>query len=152
MSEEAEWKDHQEKKQDAKKRRGTDASEEAGGDRAPSTDVSACPWRAHPSNPAGPPSDQLPRPWMSAFEPWQSFTFAVEHWVGLLVEIGADRTAQQELSLLAQDGEARATAANHIFSKILKKHADKEKVRSWSKFVHSCCKNARHQLEHQRWS
>ena len=46
--------------------------------------------------------------------------------------------------LLAQAGEAGATAANHIVAKILKKKADREVVYTWSKFLHSCCLHARH--------
>ena len=90
---------------------------------------------------------------MTPYEPWQSFTFDVEHYVGLMEEIGADRTAQQELFLLAQNGEAGRAAANNIVAKILKKQADQEVVYSWSKFVHSCCLNARHKLTgHQGWA
>ena len=90
---------------------------------------------------------------MTPYEPWQSFTFDVEHYVGLMDEIGADRTAQQELFLLAQNGEAGRAAANNIVAKILKKQADQEVVYSWSKFVHSCCLNARHKLTgHQGWA
>ena len=115
------------------------------------------PWRSQPSHPAGPPSDQVPSPrghaWMTPYEPWQSFTFDVEHYVGLMEEIGADRTAQQELFLLAQNGEAGRAAANNTVAKILKKQADQEVVYSWSKFVHSCCLNARHKLTgHQGWA
>ena len=133
------------------------ASAEAGGKAADGSvkkrvTGSQFPWRSNRSYLVGPPSDQVPCPWMPAFEPWQSFTWSVEHWVGLLDEIEADRTAQQALFLLAQAGKAGATAANHIVAKILKKKADKEVVYSWSKFLHSCCLNARHLLEHQGWS
>ena len=72
---------------------------------------------------------------MPTYEPWQSFTFDVEHWVGLLDEIGADRTAQQELLLIAQAGAAGMTAANNIVAKTLKNQADKEVVHSWSKIT-----------------
>ena len=89
---------------------------------------------------------------MPAYEPWQSFSWDVESWVGLRGEIGADRTAQQELFLLAQAGEGGKTAANNIVAKILKKKADNEVVYSWSKFLHSCCLNARHKLDHQGWT
>ena len=55
--------------------------------------------------------------------------------------------------MLAALRAAKMTAANNIVAKILKKQADQEVVYSWSKFVHSCCLNARHKLTgHQGWA
>ena len=74
------------------------------------------------------------------------WTWSVEHWVGLLNQIGADENTQMELFCLSQAGEAGKLAANHIVAMILKKKANNEMVISWSRFLHRCSLNARHEL------
>ena len=78
--------------------------------------------------------------------PWTAFDFSVDKWEATLNELCVDTTAQQELFLLAQFSPTGAKACNHVLSKVLKKVADGEHVRSWSAFIHVAVKDVRHQL------
>ena len=87
---------------------------------------------------------------MVELQEWHTFDFSIEAWAGLLDEIGADEDSQQALFLLAQLGPDGMYATNSIISKIIKKRSEQEWVRSWSAYIQSCARNARHEIGDRR--
>ena len=80
-------------------------------------------------------------------EPWETLNVGdATVWASTLHEFGADRTARQELFLLAQHSTGGFQEANSIISKLLKKRADHEDIRNVSAFIHKCVCNSRAEL------
>ena len=87
--------------------------------------------------------------WAPDSEPWESDTFDVKKWKGVLEEYGVDGAGRHSLWLLAQLPYYGEAEANHIIAKLVKKHSDGVYVSNPSGFVHSSCLNARQRLQHR---
>ena len=83
---------------------------------------------------------------------WVTFSQDASVWNSLLVEAGVDKSARQELLLLAQHSTTGHEEANSIIGKILKKRSDKQDMHNTSAFVHRCVCNARQTMGSWRWS
>lgn len=78
--------------------------------------------------------------------PWISFSQSPEVWYSELKTIGCDDTSIKELFCLAQVSDDGRLSANQIIAKFLKKQADGEELRKPSALLHTCVKNARHDM------
>ena len=80
-----------------------------------------------------------------------SFQSDIEIWADVLRNMNVDKTAMQELFLLAQHSNSGYQEANSIVGKLLKKAADQEELAKPSAFVHRCVTNARSAIGSWTW-
>ena len=76
-------------------------------------------------------------------EAWATFEWSPEAWSEFLIDSGVDRSARQELFLLAQLSKR---AGNDVIWKLIKKNSDGQFINNPSGFVHTACKNWMHKL------